>query len=153
MIRCGYGADEIYSRFARKSIAQWKELGQRLNSPVFQQVGVLWLGRKPDTRISATAEVLTKLDIRHETLNQHELTKRFPQFFTGDVDWAVYEPESGALMARRSVQMLVQEMGRSGLDVILEPVARPPREGHLNSVKTVSGKTISAGSFVFACGP
>ena len=33
-------------------------------------------------------------------------------------------PESGALMARRSVQMLVQEMAQSGLDLVVEPVVR-----------------------------
>ena len=153
VIRCGYGADEIYSRFAQKSLGQWKDLGRRVNSALFQQVGVLWLARKTDRSITATAEVLRKLGVPHETLNQAELIKRFPQFFVGDVDWAVYEPESGALMARRSVQMLVQEMAQSGLDVVLELVAPPSAKGRMDSVKTAGGRTISADAFVFACGP
>ena len=46
VIRCGYGADEIYSRFAQKSLGQWKDLGRRVNSTLFHQTGVLWLARK-----------------------------------------------------------------------------------------------------------
>ena len=153
VIRCAYGADEIYSRFAQKSLPQWKDLGRRVNSALFRPVGVLHLARKSDRSITATADVLARLGVPHEKLSQAELMKRFPQFFLGDVDQAVYEPESGALMARRSVQMLVQEMSQSGLDLLLEPVVPPSAKGRLDSVKTAGGRTISAGVFVFACGP
>ena len=125
VIRCGYGADELYSRFAQKSLGQWKDLGRRVNSALFHQTGVLWLARKADRHMTATAEVLARLAIPHEKLDQAELVKRFPQFFFGDVDWAIYEPDSGALMARRAVQMLVQEMVETGLDLVLEPVGSP----------------------------
>jgi glycine/D-amino acid oxidase-like deaminating enzyme len=103
--------------------------------------------------MTATSEVLARLEIPHEKLDRAELMKRFPQFFFGDVDWAVYEPDSGALMARRAVQMLVREMAESGLDLVLEPVAPPSTEGRVDSVQTEGGRTISAGAFVFACGP
>src|SRR4029077_17496858 len=36
VIRCGYGADEIYSRFAQESLGQWKDLARRVNSALFQ---------------------------------------------------------------------------------------------------------------------
>jgi glycine/D-amino acid oxidase-like deaminating enzyme len=153
VIRCGYGANEIYSRFAQGSLGQWKDLGRRVKSALFQQAGVLWLARKADKQITATADVLGKLGVPYEKLNQAELTRRFPQFFAGDVDWAIYEPESGALMARRSVQMLVQEMVQAGLEMVQELVAPPSVKGHMDSVRTAGGRTISAGAFVFACGP
>jgi monomeric sarcosine oxidase len=153
IIRCGYGSDEIYSRFAWESLSQWKHLARRTKSALFHQTGVLWLARKDDKRVMATAEVLGKLGVRHEKLHRAELRKRFPQFFLQDVNWGIYEPDSGALMARRSVQMLVQEMVESGLDLVLESVRRPPARSRLDSVKTALGRTISAGAFVFACGP
>ncbi len=153
VIRCGYGADEIYSRFAQRSLGQWKDLGRRVNSALFHQTGVLWLARKADSRITATAEVLTKLAIPHEKLNRAELERRFPQFFFGDVDWGVYEPESGALMARRAVRMLVQEMVQAGMDLALEPVMPPSTKGRMDSLQTAGGQTIRAEAFVFACGP
>jgi monomeric sarcosine oxidase len=153
VIRCGYGSDEIYSRFAQQSLGQWKDLSRRVNSALFHQTGVLWLARQADPRITATADVLARLAIPHEKLNHAELVKRFPQFFFGDVDWAVYEPESGALMARRSVQMLVRDMTQSGMELVLEPVAPPSTTGRMDSLRTAGGQTISAGAFVFACGP
>jgi len=110
VIRCAYAGDEIYSRFAQKSLGQWKDLGRRVNNALFQRAGVLHMSRNNEKYITVTSAVLSKLGIPHEKLNQAELMKRFPQIFLGDVDQAIYEPESGALMARRSVQTLVQEM-------------------------------------------
>ncbi|MBM3727062.1 MAG: FAD-dependent oxidoreductase [Acidobacteria bacterium] len=153
IIRCAYGGDEIYSRFAQRSLGQWKELSRRVNSPLFQQTGVLHLGGRGDTSLTATAGVLAKLGVTHQQLSQAELAKRFPQFFAGDIDQAIFEPESGALMARRSVQMLVQDMSQSGLELVLEPVVPPAARDRMESVKTAGGRTISAGAFVFACGP
>jgi monomeric sarcosine oxidase len=153
VIRCAYAGDEIYSRFAQKSLGQWKDLGRRPNTALFHATGVLHLARKADSRIAATANVLGKIGVPYEKLSQAELMKRFPQFFLRDVDSAIYEPESGALMARRSVQTLVQEMTRAGLDLVLEPVVPPSAKGRMDSVKTVGGRMISAGAFVFACGP
>lgn len=153
IIRCGYGADEIYSRFAQKSLPQWKDLSRRVNTPLFHQTGVLWLGRTSDPRIAATARVLAGIGVRHENLDRSALARRFPQFNLDDVDSGIFEPESGGLMARRAVQMLVQELMQSGLDVVLEPV-RPPQGGsRLDAVRCASGRSISAGTFVFACGP
>src|SRR5690242_15470573 len=153
VIRCAYGRDEIYSRFAQKSLGEWKDLSRCVNSALFHAVGVLHLCRKTDKHITVSADVLGKLGVPHERLSQAELMKRFPQFFLDDVDQGIFEPESGALMARRSVQMLVQEMAQSGLDVLVEPILPPSAKGRMDSVKTAGGRTISAGEFVFACGP
>ena len=153
VIRCGYGADEVYSRFAQKSLTHWKDLGRRAGSTLFHATGVLHLARKSDSRIAPTTDVLARLGVPHRKLSQAQLIKLFPQFHLDDVECAVYEPEGGALMARRSVQMLVQEMTESGLDLVLEPVVPPSAKGRVDSVKTAGGRTISAGEFVFACGP
>jgi hypothetical protein len=56
-----------------------------------------------------TAEVLTKVGIKFENLSRPELGKRFPQFRLGSVTSAVFEPESGALLARRAVQAVVAD--------------------------------------------
>ncbi|MBL8220819.1 MAG: FAD-dependent oxidoreductase [Bryobacterales bacterium] len=153
VIRCAYGLDELYSRFAHQSMSQWKELGRRVNSTVFHPVGVLHMGARGDKSLAETAGVLARLGIPHQKLSQAELMKRFPQFFLGDVDQAIFEPESGALMARRSVQMLVREMVQVGLEFVLEPVLPPAAKGRLDFVNTAGGRTISAGAYVFACGP
>ena len=152
VLRCAYGDDEIYTRFAYNSLSYWKDLSRRLEIPIFHAVGVLCLARKTDNHFSSSAETLRKVGVPHETLSHAELRKRFPQFFLDDVDSAIYEPQSGALMARRSVQMLVEEMSRSGVDLAPEPVVPPSVKSRMDFVKTTGGRTISAGAFVFACG-
>ena len=153
IIRCGYGPDEIYTRFSKESLSQWQDLSRRTTNPLFHKTGVLWFGKSTDSRITATVETLTKHKVPHEKLSQRELEKRFPQFFFGDAGAGVLEPDSGALMARRSVQTLVQEMTANGVEMLIEPVLPPSAKGKLASITTASKRTISAGTFVFACGP
>ena len=153
VIRCGYGADEIYSRFAQRSLGQWKDLGRPRESRALPPDRCAVAGPEGRPAHDGDCRGAGQAGIPHEKLNQAELVKRFPQFFFGDVDWAVYEPESGALMARRSVQMLAQEMEQAGMDLILEPVAPPSTKGRMDSLTTGGGRTISAGAYVFACGP
>src|ERR1043166_6255434 len=64
VIRCAYCGDEIYSRFAQKALGQWKDLGRRVHSALFQSVGVLHLYRKTDTQITVTADVLGRSEER-----------------------------------------------------------------------------------------
>ena len=58
IIRCAYGSDEIYSRFALRSLGQWKDLSRRTGTPIFHPVGALHLFRKTDSDFAVTAEVL-----------------------------------------------------------------------------------------------
>jgi glycine/D-amino acid oxidase-like deaminating enzyme len=69
------------------------------------------------------------------------------------VTLALFEPDSGVLMARRAVQAVVQDAVNSGLHYRLEAVAPPGAQGHLGALTTRHGAAISAGHFVFACGP
>jgi hypothetical protein len=51
----------------------------------------------------------------HERLGAAELAKRFPQIGLKGNEVGILE-HSGALMARRGVQVLVEELVRQGLD-------------------------------------
>jgi sarcosine oxidase len=65
----------------------------------------------------------------------------------------VLEPESGLLMARRSVQSLVDQLQREGVDYRHATVSPLQLNEILRELKTVEGYRISAGTFIFACGP
>ena len=153
VIRCSYGDVEIYSRWALRSLALWQEFSERTGQQLFHQTGVLMMARSEDPLSSKSLETLRKLDIRHERLSREELERRFPQISFGPVTWAIYEPESGALMARRAVQDMVEEMVRNGADYLPEQAVTPKGKGKLDRMTTRSGASITAGSFVFACGP
>src|SRR5258708_34390615 len=56
IIRMGYGADELYTRWSQRSLVQWKELFAAMGQPLFQETGVLWLGGEEDLRWRQAAE-------------------------------------------------------------------------------------------------
>jgi monomeric sarcosine oxidase len=156
IIRMGYGSDEIYTRWAARSLTFWKELSARAGLTLFHPTGMLWMCRENDAHMEATVETLKRVDIRFDRLDRTELERRYPQIAFGPITWAVFEPESGAIMARRAVQTLVQEARRAGIDYLQAAVTTPPGNGDnggINSITTQSGARISADQFIFACGP
>jgi monomeric sarcosine oxidase len=154
VIRMGYGDQELYTRWSMRSLGLWKSLfNQTGRSSFFQQVGVLWMARGEDPLTTRTLATLARLGVRHERLARAELEARWPQIDFGPINWAIHEPESGFLMAFHAVQAVAQRAIASGADYLQESVVPPSGKGGLSSVTTRSGKTLRAGSFVFACGP
>ncbi len=153
VIRMGYGADEIYTRWSMRSLKLWQAFFAQVKQPLFHKTGVLWMAREQDAYTLATKATLTKLGVKFEELPRAELEKRWPQISYGPVTWALYEPDSGALLARRAVQAVVENAVKNGVQYLTEAVSAPSGKGKIDSVKTSSGESISAGAFVFACGP
>jgi monomeric sarcosine oxidase len=153
IIRMGYGADEIYTRSALRSLQLWQELFTRVDQPLFHQTGVLWLAQKGDPDPVKTAETLRKLDVPFDSLTVAEIRRRYPQIGLERISWALLEPESGVLMARRAVQTVTREAIRNGVEYFQDAVKTPEGSGSLNEITTAGGRRISAGNYVFACGP
>ncbi len=161
IIRMGYGADEIYTRWSMRSLRLWQDFFGRVGRPLFHRTGVLWLAGGDDRYARSTLATLGKLGVRFERLERPELEKRFPQIALGGVEgrgssavsWGLFEPDSGALMARRAVQAVVEEAIQNGVDYVPEAAATPRGGGRLAAIETKSGHAVSAGSFIFACGP
>src|SRR6266566_8498069 len=77
--RMGYGAAEIYTRSALRSLQLWQELFARVDQPLFHQTGVLWLAREDDPYPLKSAETLQKIEIPFERLTTAEVSKRYTQ--------------------------------------------------------------------------
>ena len=151
VIRMGYGADALYTRWAKRSLAAWKAFDARCAQRIFHPVGMLWLTGQHHRYVADTQRTLLDADIAHERLSLGELTKRFPQIATDDLSWALWEPDSGVLMARRGIQTLVEECVQDGMVHRIAGIV-PPLPGE-TSIRTTTGETIVAGKYVFACGP
>src|SRR5258708_3840371 len=54
IIRMGYGADELYTRWSQRSLVQWKEFFAAARQNLFHETGVLWLAGKRDGRGGGT---------------------------------------------------------------------------------------------------
>jgi monomeric sarcosine oxidase len=154
IIRLGYGPDEIYSRSSQRSFALWQQLFEKTKQQLFQKTGVLWLARERDAYVEATLAILQRLNANFERLDNDELVRRFPQLAPGSTTWAILEPDSGVLLARRAVQAVAAQAKANGVEYLQEAIAPPlSARGKLESIRTISGKEIKAGQFVFACGP
>lgn len=153
IIRMGYGAEEIYTRWSFRSLGLWRQLFDETGkSELFQPTGVLWMARENDPYTIATLQTLRTVGVRFEELRRDELERRYPQIQFGDVNWAIYEPDSGALLARRAVQTVVADFSRKGGDAFVASVLPPNGFDSLHSLTTTSGEKLLADRFVFACG-
>jgi sarcosine oxidase len=153
VIRMGYGPDELYTRWAMRSLPQWHELAQRTGREVFHKTGVLWLSNEADLYLKSVPSVLAQAAVEHEELHAEEIARRWPQLRFHDVTYGILEPTSGLLLARAAVQALVKDLAASGVDYAQLAVETPRGDGKLTEIQTGSGESIAAGTFVFCCGP
>jgi sarcosine oxidase len=153
IIRMGYGPDEIYTRWSLDSLKQWKELIASTGDHLFHQTGVLWLATEGDTTLNESASTLRRCGVKHEILSLAGLARHYPQINLDGVARALFEPESGVLLARRAVARTLGSALQSGVQLKIAQIEPPGGAGQLDSIKTIDAESISAGSFVFACGP
>ncbi len=153
IIRMAYGADEIYTRWSQRSLAQWKELSAATGPPLFHPTGVLWLAGEDDTRLRESAATLKRCGIRHDVLEHATLEERYPQVNFAGVTHGLLEPESGVLLARRAVTSVLEEATWRRARFMIAHILPPKGNRPLHCVEAASGERFSAGQFVFACGP
>lgn len=153
IIRMGYGADELYTRWSQRSLWQWKEFSTAAKQPLFLETGVLWLAGENDARLRETSAALQQCGVTFEELNREELGRRYRQIGFDGVKRGLFEPQSGVLMARRAVAAVVEDAVRRGVEYRCAQILNPRKAGRVEHVTTSEGKRIAAGQFVFACGP
>src|SRR6267154_1612723 len=152
IIRMGYGADELYTRWSVRSLAQWKEFFAAAGQRLFHETGVLWLAGKEDVRVRQAAEVLSRCGVAFQELTRTELEKRYPQVGLDGITKGLLELHSGALMARRAVAAVAEDARRLGVDYRVARIAEPRGSGVIPTVTDTSGSQMEAEHFVFACG-
>jgi monomeric sarcosine oxidase len=158
IIRMGYGANEIYTQWSQRSLAQWKELfAASHNEALFRKTGVLWLAESGNSQLQATKEVLRRKGVEFEELERDAILRSYPQINLEGIASGIYEPESGVLMARRAVAAVVAEAVRIGVDFSLAAIAEPRGNGAIESIasrteENLTEEQFTAKQFVFACG-
>ncbi|MGA8030537.1 MAG: FAD-dependent oxidoreductase, partial [Bryobacteraceae bacterium] len=152
IIRASYGKDEIYTRMAMRSLTLWDAFFARAGRQLLNRTGVLWIAKPNNAYAQQSRETLHKVGVVFEDLTTGDLRKRYPQIHVDEGDCAIFEPNSGALMARQAVQAVVAQFIRDGGIYEHAAVKTPDGNGRLQRVLTYNGNTIAADAFVFACG-
>jgi sarcosine oxidase len=154
LTRGSYGSDEIYTRMAWESLAEWRALSARAELPLFHEAGILFFFPRMENYVGQSIEVHRRLKLPTQVLDRAAMARRFPQIDFEGVEVGLYEPRFGALMARRAVQTLVSEFVAAGGEYRQGAVAAPdPGAGPLRNVTLAGGEMVAAAQFVFACGP
>src|ERR1700730_9636220 len=89
VIRAGYGPDEMYTRWAVRSLPLWREFFDRVGLRLFHRTGVLWLSHDQDLYTSQLLGVLADAGVPFEKLTAADICRRYPQFSFDDVTWGV----------------------------------------------------------------
>jgi sarcosine oxidase len=156
IIRMGYGADEIYTRFAMRSLPMWKEIFAEADRPhLFHKTGVLWIAPEKYQYALDSLSTLHANGVGCEQLTVRDLRRRYPQISFEDNAWGIFEPHSGVLMARRAVATVVDQAVATGVEYRSFSTVRPSAKGNVKKLETIAsptGEKISAEKFVFACG-
>jgi glycine/D-amino acid oxidase-like deaminating enzyme len=154
LTRGSYGADEVYTRMAWDSLSEWRALSARAELPLFHRAGVLFFFPTAEDYVHRTVDVHRRLKLPTQLMDRSQMRRRFPMIDFDGVELGLWEPEFGALMARRAVQTMVAEFVAAGGEYRRTAV-EPPADGDgpLTRIRLGGGETLSAARFVFACGP
>ena len=153
LTRAAYGKDAIYSRMARDSLPEWKALSAAAGLPIFLPTGILFFFETEEPYFLDTVATHRELGLSSEVLSSAQMAKRYPMIDFEGIAVGIFEPEFGALMARRAVQTLVDRFVRAGGEYRTGSVAAPNAGEPMESVELSNGERISGDRFVFAVGP
>ena len=152
LTRGAYGKDAIYTRMAWDSLPQWQALSATAGLPIFIPNGVLFFFPAEEAYFRDTVTAHQQLGLRTEVLGSAEMVRRFPMIDFSAVEVGLYEPDFGALMARRAVLTLVEGLVRRGCTYVTATVLPPLADRPMECVHLSTGDRIEADSFVFALG-
>jgi glycine/D-amino acid oxidase-like deaminating enzyme len=152
-IRAAYGERELYSRWAIEALERWKQRQAEWGKQLLFETGQITFG-SDWVAMRTTKAVLDRLGVTNEILSPEELARHYPQFDHGGAEYGVYTPSTGVLLCREACLAVADAFERQGGRFIMAK-AIPGRRagGRLQEVTLSNGRSVSAQSFVFACGP
>jgi glycine/D-amino acid oxidase-like deaminating enzyme len=152
MIRGAYGKDTLYTRMALNSLPEWKALSDSAGLPIFITSGVLYFFRSEEPYFLDSLAAHSELGIQSETLTQQEMRRRFPMIDFEGVNYGLFEPAFGTLLARRAVQTRSPASFETAAPVAGTGHAAFAQLGALKQLALSNGEAIEADNFIFAAG-
>lgn len=153
VIRAGYGALGLYTRWATESLADWHWLSYQTGVPVVQECGALFLGEPGNAHLDETAQTLAAAGVAHERLTAASVARRYPQLGVIGLGDGVLESRGGVLRARQGVQAAVTAACSYGARYHTARVTPFDESAAAPIVRLGDGRAVVADHYVFACGP
>lgn len=156
IMRCTYGPDQPYTEMAARALKLWAKYEKKWKRQFLHRVGVLWMASsRDDSYERASTEVLRAAGINHQELTPAQMRKRWSQINFKEVDWGIFEPDSGYLDARDSCQTVVDAFIAQGGEYRQFEVSRTGLGTSLANGLVIADprSRLTADVYVFACGP
>ncbi|MCA0906104.1 FAD-dependent oxidoreductase [Ruegeria marisrubri] len=149
VIRAISGRDEFYTRWARESRLRWLELQAESGQNLMYECGALILATAGHCDWEdATAQTFDRVGVPYYKFGRQDIESRFPQFKVTDIEYALFEPEAGMLMAHRCVLTGLDLFRKAGGKIQRGRVTTDGSERPM-----LDGKPLEADLIIMATGP
>ena len=155
IIRGSYGPSQPYTQLAARSMKLWQANERKWKQRLLHRIGVLWMAAgNDDAWEKGSLQALQENGILYERLSAGELRKRWPQINFEGIEWGVFEPQSGFLLARQACAQVVEDFIAEKGSFQQVTVAGDGLDSETwTSLALSDGTRIRADRYVFACGP
>lgn len=153
VIRGSYGDRAVYTRMAARALRLWRNAEREWDRRVYVPTGALWMFGDDDGFARSSEPVMRAEGLPFERPSVEEARRQWPQIAFDGVKSLMFEREAGYLLARQSCALVVERAQAAGVTYRIG-AARPVSASRpLDRLPLVSGQSVTADTFVFACGP
>src|SRR5262249_28302602 len=114
VMRSAYGPNQPYTKLAARAMELWQQHESEWKQKFFHRIGVLWMVEGDGDFERGSLPMLKDAAIQFEELSAKELGRRWPQINFANVEWGIWEPQSGYLLARTSAQAVIEHFVAEG---------------------------------------
>lgn len=152
-IRFSYGDREVYSRSARNAMLLWRKRQEEFGRKLLFPGGRLVMRKAWNKELEDQKAIFDRLKLPYEVLKPEEMARRYPQVGFDGVGVGFMDTAAGLLKAREAIMAITEAFERKGGEIRLARAMPGAGQGRTLQDVTVGGDRLSAGAFVFACGP
>ena len=160
-VRSSYGGRRhglLWARWANESMRRWtqwdEEYSDRLLPRLFYNTGDLIMREEMSPSMEDTQANWDQLGVPYEVLSLDEVAYRWPWIRLDGFNVAQFEPRAGVVRARRAIESVAEVFRQEGGQLKLGHATLGEQNGsRLQKVDVEPGDSLSAATFVFACGP
>ena len=117
-VRMDYGADELYTELAQKSIDRWRECNRRWDEELYRETGFLLMTRASLESESYEGDCYRLLRSRGQRLERMDrvgLRKRFPAWRAEGYEDGYYNPTGGWVASERAMVRFIDDAKALGV--------------------------------------
>ncbi len=160
-VRTSYGDRPhglLWARWGREAIRRWRAWDRRWGEEylprLFFPTGDLIFRAESEPFLERSMEAWDQLDVPYEVLDPDEVRRRWSAFDLEGIGTVLHEPDAGVVRARRAMESVAEVFRHRGGDLWIGRADPADRAGgRLSRVRLTPGEPVSAGQYVFACGP